>query len=176
MRSRLPLPAVQSVEFEIVGDPLDPAAVTAALGIEPDSAEPPGPPPPEIVEAFRPFFGDHLDGMILPGHWKLETLGHVAARWLEPHVRYLLALLEPRRDALRALAAGAELRLNVTFRPTAECKLPSYFVVQNSQSLWAAAAFERLGITLFSLSITGFPKPLSDYPELDDPDDEPWRS
>ncbi len=193
MHSRLPLPAVQSVEFEIVGDPLDPAAVTAALGIEPDSAEPPGPWAPEVIEAFRPLFGDHLDGVIMPGHWTLDTGVHVSARWLEPHLRYLLALLVPRHDALQTLAAGAKLRLNIRFRPTAEYQLPLYFVVQNSQSLWAAAAFERLGVSLFSCSISGLPHDppgeSGDLPHelqiefndlLHDPwgesDDLPWKS
>ena len=177
MWNRLPLPPVEAVRFEIVGDALDPAAVTAALGLEPDYAEPPGPCPPEIVEMLGGLFAGMVpddpvpppedrggrdddaspDELVLPGSWELSTRGRVAPGWLEPHLRYLLARLQPRRGALRAIAAGAELRLDVGFVATPDGELPAFEAVRAAPSAWAQAALAELGIGIHSLSMFGPP-------------------
>lgn len=63
MLNRLPLPTVEVVRFEIVGDGLDPAAVTAALRLQPDATMAAGPCPPELIERIRPMLEGLIDAL-----------------------------------------------------------------------------------------------------------------
>lgn len=170
MWNRLPLPTVEAVRFEVVGDALDPAAVTAALGLAPDRAARPGPCPPEVARALEPLLGALPDDLVLPGHWALSTRARVAPGWLEPHLRYLLARLRPRARALRALAADARLGLDVGFVISVPGgRLPPLDTVCEAASPWAQGALLGLGIYIRGLSLRSPPSGGDASP------DEPWR-
>lgn len=86
-------PADTILTMRIVGEAVDPDAITARLGLAPTRAHHKGEPISPRVRRPRPF-----------GVWLLDSpLGR--DRPLEEHLDVLLGLLEPRAEALRSLAA-----------------------------------------------------------------------
>jgi hypothetical protein len=79
--------------FSVRSDILDPAAVTAGLGIGPSRAWAKG-------EEYQSARGRHRRPW---GMWHLSTEGRVASRSPEQQALYLLGLLEPRAGFVRLL-------------------------------------------------------------------------
>jgi Domain of unknown function (DUF4279) len=82
--------------LRFMGDRLEPARITAVLGIAPTTAYRKG-------EIFKRGRGHDACGRT--GVWVLSSDGHVADRNLDTHLRYLLAILYPggSDDKLREL-------------------------------------------------------------------------
>ncbi len=86
-----------AVHFRFAAATLDPAAVTARLGIEPDWAQRRGDP---LVRG-----GDQPLGQAENGIWSLSSVGRVRSLNIVTHLETLLALLRPVAPAVAELAA-----------------------------------------------------------------------
>lgn len=92
-------------QFSIRSDRLDPAAVTAGLGITPSRAWAKD---EEYLTKAGPL--RHPWGM-----WHLSTAGAVASRIPEQQALYLLGLLEPKVDFLQRFVENADYVVIVSF-------------------------------------------------------------
>jgi hypothetical protein len=86
-----------AVHFRFAAAALDPAAVTARLGIEPDWAQRRGDP---LVRSSGETLGQAENGI-----WSLTSVGRVRSLNIVTHLETLLALLRPVAPAVAALAA-----------------------------------------------------------------------
>jgi hypothetical protein len=88
---------------------LDPAAVTAAVGVNPTDVEHQG-------EVRRNFAGDVV-GTYDRGSWYLSSEGAVESKDINDHFRYLLEHLLPARDTF-VQAPGGETYFDVLWKST----------------------------------------------------------
>lgn len=98
------------VRFFISGRDLNPAAVTAALGIDPDVCALQGEP--------RRLGDGRAVGVESDGYWSVGSGGKVVSKDVNDHFRHLLALLLPRADAIVAAASGGETFFDVRWEST----------------------------------------------------------
>lgn len=95
--------------FCVYSDKLDPAAVTAKLGIKPSESFTRGSP---IVTRKR--YGDHPTG-----GWLLRSRDHVPSSDLQEHLIWLLGQLKPASTAIQALvSAGMDVAIICTLSGT----------------------------------------------------------
>ena len=99
-----------AVTFSVASPDLDPAAVTAATGLEPDDA------------AYRGGERRNKAGALLnpasEGRWVLGTRGKVASRDIRDHFHYLHERLLPHATALKTFARGGETFFGVVWKST----------------------------------------------------------
>jgi hypothetical protein len=86
-----------AVHFRFAGETLDPQAVTARLGIEPDWAQRRGDP---LVRSNGETLGQTENGI-----WSLTSVGRVRSLNIVTHLSALLELLRPVASAVAELAA-----------------------------------------------------------------------
>ncbi len=86
-----------SVHFRFAAEDLDPAAITARLGIEPDWAQRRGEP---VVRASGEALGE-----VERGIWSISSTSRVRSLNITAHLRALLDLLRPVAPAVAELAA-----------------------------------------------------------------------
>lgn len=98
-----------AVTFLIGAPNLDPARVTATLGITPTQVAIPG----QQLET--------LDGKVIHvdhvGWWALDTTGIVKSADPADHFRHLLEQVTPHREAILELAQGGEVLFEVPWPP-----------------------------------------------------------
>ncbi len=93
------------VTLGIYGDHLDPALVSARLGLEPSRAFS----REEMARKRRKPYPSTT------GAWLLDSSAHVLSDELDAHLRWLLEHVSPHAEALRALAAeGLEIQVRCT--------------------------------------------------------------
>lgn len=99
-----------AVTFLVTAPDLDPAAVSAATGLEADQS------------ARRGDERRNQAGMVLrpevEGWWALSTRGRMTSKDVREHLRYLHERLLPHADVLRALADGGETFFDVVWKST----------------------------------------------------------
>lgn len=99
-----------AVTFSVSAPDLDPDAVTAATGLQPDR------------QARRGDERRNRAGKLLQpekeGWWALGTRGKLDSRDVREHFHYLLARLLPHAGALRAFAEGGETYFDVLWKST----------------------------------------------------------
>ena len=88
--------------FRLVGEDLDPEAVSRALGLEPDVARAKG----EEITAGR--VGPARQQRT--GIWSLSTENHLTSTSLDSHLGHLLGRIEPSRSQLEALRRDDDIR------------------------------------------------------------------
>ncbi len=99
-----------AVTFSVSAADLDPAAVSAALGVTPTRS------------ARRGDERRNLRGALLrpeqEGWWALSTRGRVDSKDIDDHFRDLLELLLPHRESLLAFSRGGETYFDVVWKST----------------------------------------------------------
>ncbi|HEX5435805.1 MAG TPA: DUF4279 domain-containing protein [Gemmatimonadaceae bacterium] len=99
-----------AVTFSVAAPDLDPAAVTAATGLQPDSS------------ARRGDERRNRAGTLLSpereGWWALGTRGKLTSKDINDHFRYLHERLLPHASALQAFAQGGETFFDVVWKST----------------------------------------------------------
>jgi hypothetical protein len=99
-----------AVRFSVSAPDLDPAVVTAAIGIVPH------------VSALRGDERRNKSGAILnpepEGIWALETRGRLDSKDINEHFHYLHERLQPHAETLRRLSVGGETFFDVLWKST----------------------------------------------------------